>query len=420
MGETIRYKGDSLIKYLDEYTIIDIETTGLDPNFDEIIEIGALKIADGKVIDEFSTLVKPTSLVSPFVEELTGINNKMLSDAPPIKPAIEAFYNFIGESILVGHNVHFDINFLYDNLYKYANILLQNDFVDTLRLARRLLPHLHNCRLSTIAHYFGINETTFHRALQDCSITFQCYEKLKNSNAERDEYFDSIKPNDINHPLYAKKCVVRGRCSFLETEEIESIISNIGGKVFDAFYKTADYLILSKTSFERFNKNESSWILDKARFLSRENNLNIISEFEFYEMCGMPIKRLKDSQFGRKKIFGHEVKAREIMPHSDDFDVTHPLYQKVCVFTGALQRMARREAMQMVVDIGGVCGDNITAKTNFLILGNNDYCKTIKDGKSNKQKKAEKYILEGKDIAILSENVFYDLIFENSENYQNA
>lgn len=75
--------------------------------------------------------------------------------------------------------------------------------------------------------------------------------------------------------------------------------------------------------------------------------------------------------------------------------------------------MVRKDAMQIVADLGGFCGDNVTSKTNFLILGNNDFCTSIKDGKSSKQKKAEKLMLEGKDLQIISENVFYDLIDGN-------
>ena len=98
---------------------------------------------------------------------------------------------------------------------------------------------------------------------------------------------------------------------------------------------------------------------------------------------------------------------------------SHPLEQqvlkqfKVCVFTGTLERMQRKDAMQLVVNLGGSCGDSVTAKTNFLILGNNDYCTTIKDGKSTKQKKAEALILKGNDLQIISETTFYDMISED-------
>lgn len=82
----------------------------------------------------------------------------------------------------------------------------------------------------------------------------------------------------------------------------------------------------------------------------------------------------------------------------------------MCVFTGTLDKMQRKEAMQLIADLGGIPGDGVTKKTNYLILGNNDYCKTIKDGKSSKQKKAEKMILEGADLQIVPEAVFYDIV----------
>lgn len=102
----------------------------------------------------------------------------------------------------------------------------------------------------------------------------------------------------------------------------------------------------------------------------------------------------------------HQLHAKDITATTDNFDISHPLYGKLCVFTGTLEKMQRKDAMQLVVNLGGQCGDNVTAKTNYLILGNNDFCSLIKDGKSNKQKKAESLILKGKDIQILSENVF--------------
>lgn len=89
--------------------------------------------------------------------------------------------------------------------------------------------------------------------------------------------------------------------------------------------------------------------------------------------------------------------------------MSNPLYHSVCVFTGTLEKMTRREAMQIVKDLGGECGDSVTKKTNYLVLGNNDFCKTIKGGKSNKQKKAEKLKLEGIDINVISESVFYEM-----------
>ena len=110
-----------------------------------------------------------------------------------------------------------------------------------------------------------------------------------------------------------------------------------------------------------------------------------------------------------------EVRAKDIVAQEGFTNEDSPLYGKVCVFTGALESFTRKEAMQIVANIGGVCGDNVTKKTNYLVLGNNDYCTSIKDGKSNKQKKAEKMILEGADLQIIPESVFLEMIADAQE-----
>ena len=110
------------------------------------------------------------------------------------------------------------------------------------------------------------------------------------------------------------------------------------------------------------------------------------------------------------KNFEHRIKAKDISSDCNDFDMNNPIFDKECVFTGKLDKMTRKEAMQIVADLGGKNRDSVTKETNYLILGNNDYCKSITDGKSSKQKKAESYKLKGQDIEILSEDVFYEII----------
>lgn len=105
-----------------------------------------------------------------------------------------------------------------------------------------------------------------------------------------------------------------------------------------------------------------------------------------------------------------QVRAKHINTNNTDFDTSSPIFNNVFVFTGVLDKMPRRKAMQLVADFGGICGDSVTKATNFLVLGCNDYCNAIKDGKSAKHKKAEKLKLAGQDINIISENVFYDMV----------
>jgi DNA polymerase-3 subunit epsilon len=307
------HKGKSLIDFPKDYTLIDIETTGLNPIFDEIIEIGAIKYRNNVPVDTFSTLIKPSEPIDDFIIELTGITNEMLENAPDIVPVLDEFYKFISNEIIVGYNVNFDINFLYDELLNNHSIYLNNNFVDVLRLARRVVPKekIGNHKLVNLSKYYDITVNTSHRALADCSICNKCYENI---------HKDIIK-------------------SF---GSIDNFISSI--------------------------KKQSSYNIS------------------------------------------------EITTTNTNFDESHPLFDKTCVFTGKLEKMSRKEAAQIVVNLGGKCSNSLNLKTNILILGNNDYCPTIKDGKSSKLKKAEELILKGHDILILSEDTFYDLILDNSHN----
>lgn len=179
------FKGNSLFAFPADYTVIDIETNGLVSGVCEIIEVSALKLRDHVRTDRFSTLVKPTAHIDAFITGLTGITDDMVKDAPNITDVMRDFYDFIGKDVLIGHNVHFDVNFLYDNLLEHNGLILDNDFVDTLRLARKALPRLCNHKQTTVAAHYGISVAGAHRALRDCEICNACYIALKNELANR-------------------------------------------------------------------------------------------------------------------------------------------------------------------------------------------------------------------------------------------
>ncbi|MBD5132820.1 MAG: 3'-5' exonuclease [Clostridiales bacterium] len=174
-----KFKGKSLFAFPTDYTVVDIETNGLISGVCEIIEVSALKYRNAILQGEFSTLIKPTQPITWFTENLTGITDEMVQNAPDIYGVMQDFYDFVGKDILIGHNVNFDVNFLYDNLWRHNGLVLDNDFVDTLRLARKALPWLHNHKQTTVAAYYGIETTGAHRALRDCEICNACYLNLK-------------------------------------------------------------------------------------------------------------------------------------------------------------------------------------------------------------------------------------------------
>lgn len=306
---TREHKGKSLIAFPNDFTIVDLETTGLSPDYDSIIEIAALRVRNSIIDETFHSLIKLNWPLSSFITALTGITDDMLKDAPELSNVLPKLKAFIGDDIIVGHNVNFDINFLYDNFERVMSFPLTNDFIDTMRIARKALPELKHHRLIDVAETLNVSPDEQHRALGDCKTTFNC------------------------------------------------------------FYKLYD-MITASGSIEEF--------IDS---------------------------------FKRKRKYSSYLDLSSIVADNEDFDETHPLYGKVCVFTGKLEKMTRKEAVQYVVNHGGTCKDSaVTKDTNYLILSNEQYSKSLSGKITDKQKKAEEFKLKGLDIEILSEDTFYSLL----------
>lgn len=164
-----------------DYTVVDIETTGLSYNNDEIIEIGALKIRDDQIVDQFEVLIKPSQPVSYFITNLTGITNEMLlQKGISIKEALLQYHDFVGNDIICGHNVSFDINFINNKFQKTFKYNYKPTTLDTMSIARRVVL-CENYKLKTLCAHFNITQRNAHRALDDVSSTHQVLLALKKS-----------------------------------------------------------------------------------------------------------------------------------------------------------------------------------------------------------------------------------------------
>lgn len=165
--------------YLADYVVFDLETTGVNPDLDDIIEISAVRVCGHRVADTCSTLVNPHRPIPASATQINGITDDMVKDAPDLKEAMERFLDFIGENVLVGHNIHtFDMNFVHDAAQRTLGRVPLNDYVDTLYMARSALPELSHHRLTDIAEHFRIETKGAHRALQDCMMNQLCYEEM--------------------------------------------------------------------------------------------------------------------------------------------------------------------------------------------------------------------------------------------------
>ena len=186
-------KGKSLIEDLSDYTVVDIETTGMNWNFCNILEISGLKVRNKEIVEEFSELINPHEPIPYFIRNLTGITDEMVYNAPELKEVLIKFKEFLKDDIIVGHNVNFDVNFLYDNFINVLNEPLTNNFVDTLRISRKLLPELKHHKLDNLIDYYDIKSRDKHRALNDCILTNEVYIDMCKMVYEKYDKWDNFK-----------------------------------------------------------------------------------------------------------------------------------------------------------------------------------------------------------------------------------
>ena len=167
------------------YVVFDLETTGFSPVENRIIEIGAVKVENGRITEKFSTFVNPEVPIPFRIEELTGISDNMVLDAPVIEKILPEFLQFCEGAVMVAHNASFDMSFIEENCRRQG---LGREFtsVDTVELARFLLPNLHNAKLDTVAKALNISLENHHRAVDDAGCTAEIFVKFLQMLRERE------------------------------------------------------------------------------------------------------------------------------------------------------------------------------------------------------------------------------------------
>ena len=168
-----------------KFVVFDIETTGFSPLTCQIIEIGAVKVENGAITDRFSTFVNPKVPIPYRIEQLTSINDSMVMDAPDIHTVLPEFMKFCEDSVLVAHNADFDMSFIIENC-KREGLPQEFTYVDTVGMARFLLPALNRFKLDTVAKAVGVSLDHHHRAVDDAACTAEIFVKFVEMLRERD------------------------------------------------------------------------------------------------------------------------------------------------------------------------------------------------------------------------------------------
>lgn len=172
--------------------VIDFETSGMSPDYgDRAIEIGAVRLVDGKIVEEFQSLMNPGFRVSTFIQDFTGIDNNQLEKAPHCGQVMREFHQFLGDSHLIAHNASFDKRFL-DSEFSHINKRYPGEFACSMLLARRLYQDAPNHKLASLVNYRNIQHSgVFHRALDDAQMTAKLWLAMLEDMGEWHQCWDT-------------------------------------------------------------------------------------------------------------------------------------------------------------------------------------------------------------------------------------
>ncbi len=290
------------------YVIFDLETTGFSPELNNIIEIGAVKVKDGKIIDRFSAFVNPKEPIPFRIEQLTGINDGMVINAPGIETVLPEFLDFSKDCVMVAHNADFDTSFI----IKKAHLLgLKPEFtiVDTVSMARILLPQLNRFKLDTVAKALNISLENHHRAVDDAECTAYIFLKF----AEMLKTMDVYDLDGLNNMADSKE----ERIMKLPTHHAIIIALNEVGRVHL-------YELVSNSNIKYYHKQPR---IPKSDFLKHREGLIIGSACEAGELYQAIIGGRSDEEIARLVEFYDYLEIQpignnEFMLESDKFAQT--------------------------------------------------------------------------------------------------
>ncbi len=252
--------------FSDTYVVFDLETTGFRADKNKIIEIGAVKVQDGNIVDTFSSLINPKVSIPFRIEELTGINNSMVETSPQIEEVLPKFLEFIGDAALVAHNAEFDVSFIES---KSLEMGIKNKFtvLDTLTLSRMLIKDIKKFKLDTIARKLGVPLENHHRAVDDATCTAKIFLKL----------IEKLKDLNVNSLDQINEMAAENRVEMIrKTSTNHAIIlakNDIG--------RVNLYTLVSKSNVEYFYRTPR---IPKSEFLKHREGLLIGSACEAGEL----------------------------------------------------------------------------------------------------------------------------------------
>ncbi|MCQ2549977.1 MAG: hypothetical protein MJ134_08040 [Lachnospiraceae bacterium] len=370
-------KGSSVPRYLSDYCVLDLETTGVFVTSAEIIEISAIRVRGGNVVAEFSQLVNPGCKIPAAATAVNNITDVMVKDAPLLKEVIDDFLAFVGADVILGYNnAGFDMNLVYDKVMFLRGKAFGNDYIDLMHAARRTLPELENHKLETLSKYYGLDTKGEHRALKDCYLTKDCYEKLNS------QFGDAA----FRSKSYSEGS--RGQHYSSETKALQMLQEFLEEIIADGQVTATEFFSLTH------------WM----------------TEHRDLQGC-FPFDRVFDAL--DRVLADGKVTPEELLELQDIFsDFVDPVKSQGCheevqtlkgkhvCITGDFNLGSRSEVFELIEAAGGIIDKNVKKATDYVVVGANgsDAWKTGNYG--GKILKAMEYNAKGTNIKIIEEDVF--------------
>ena len=380
-----RNKGPRIIDLVSDYVVVDLETTSKYVNYAEIIEIGALKVVNNEPVDSFSTLVRPDFDIPRSATEINNITNEMVADAPGIRDVMAQFLDFVGNSVLIGHNIaSFDVNIIYDYTQALYGEDFSNPYLDTLFMARSCLPCLNNHKLGTLAEYYDLDVEGEHRALFDCYLTHECYQRMKklciNGNVQL-----PIPDNDYYHDCHREKIPKYSE----ETKALQVLQGYLMGITADGVLTDDEVLGLK------------SWM---------DDNRSLAGNYPFDVVMTSLTRVLEDGVIEQEELdYLHSLYKRFTAPvENAEHDIICSLDGKHCCVTGEFDYGERKAVEQFITEHGGICDKGVKKATDYVIVGSKGSDAWKHGNYGGKVKKAMELKEKGVSISIISEEDFFN------------
>lgn len=377
-------KGNRWEKHFNDYTVIDLETLGktaFDRNI--ILELSAIKVRDGIVVDKFSSLVNPMRSIPSSTTSFNGIDNSMVEKAPTIQYVLSKYLDFIGDDIVVGYNINsFDYNILYDLAESLYNRVFSNDFVDIIYAVKRSIKDVDNYSLSTICDIYNIDPAGAHRALKDCYLTKavydKLYEKFGDSAFDGQTYTVSSKGSRARRePHYSEET--------MQLKALQNILENI-------------------IEDNDVTEGEVNALADWMQY-----NINLKGNYPFDRVYVLLEKVLEDGVVDKDELKMLLDRFTEYTsPTKSTCNGVGDLTDKHFVLTGEFSYGPKSDVSEYIVSNGGVVDDTVKKCTQYVIIGSLG-SQAWKNGVyGSKIKKAMELKDKGQDIELISEDDFFN------------